>query len=145
MENGERRRRRNVSIQSYRELDIWQRSMDLAEEAYRITRQFPKEEMFGLTSQIRRSAASVPANIAEGWGRGSTSEFRQFLRVAQGSLRELETRLLLSSRVGICPERALTETLQTISILGRQIITLQRRLAARQQYKNHGKPAQASA
>ena len=81
------------AFQSYRDLVVWQASMTLAEDCYRVTRRFPKEETFGMTSQIRRAAASIPANIAEGHGRESTGSFIQFLRVAQGSTKELETHL----------------------------------------------------
>ena len=87
-------------IQSYRDLKVWQQAMDLAEKCYRLTRQFPKDELYGMTSQVRRSAASVAANIAEGHGRNSRGEYIQFLRVAQGSLKELETHLILAVRVG---------------------------------------------
>jgi four helix bundle protein len=88
-------------IKSYRDLRVWQEAMTLAEACYRLTRGFPKEEMFGLSSQIRRSAASIPANIAEGHGRENTQSFIQYLRIAQGSLKELETHLMLAERVGI--------------------------------------------
>jgi four helix bundle protein len=74
--------------------------MELAEETYRVTRAFPREEMFGLTSQARRAAASVAANIAEGYGRGSRPAYASFVRNAQGSLKELETHLILAERVG---------------------------------------------
>ncbi|HEV3447273.1 MAG TPA: four helix bundle protein [Gemmataceae bacterium] len=75
-----------MGIQSYRELEVWQLGMDLAEECYRVTKGFPKEELFGLTCQIRRAAASIPANIAEGQGREHTKEFLHHLSVARGSL-----------------------------------------------------------
>ena len=87
-------------INSYRDLRVWQESMELAQGCYRLTRAFPREETFGLSSQIRRSAASVPANIAEGYGLENTRMFIRQLRVAQGSLKELETHLLLAERVG---------------------------------------------
>jgi len=77
--------------------------MTLAESCYRLTRQFPRDELFGLTSQIRRASGSVPANIAEGHGRENTGNFVQHLRIAQGSLKELETHLILAERVGILP------------------------------------------
>jgi four helix bundle protein len=79
------------AFQSYRDLRVWQEAMALAELCYRHTRDFPREELFGLTTQIRRAAASIPANIAEGWGRESTGAYLQFLRIAQGSCKELET------------------------------------------------------
>ncbi len=78
---------------SFRELVVWQRSIQLAAAVYRLTREFPKEELYGLSSQIRRSAVSVPSNIAEGQGRLSTGEFRQFLGVARGSNFEIQTQL----------------------------------------------------
>src|SRR3954469_22305933 len=78
-----------------------QEAMTVAADCYRITQLFPREEAFGMTSQIRRSAASVAANIAEGWGRDGTGSFVQFLKVTQGSLKKLETHLLLSERVGL--------------------------------------------
>jgi four helix bundle protein len=86
-------------LQSYRELRVWEQAMLLAELAYRHTTGFPKHELFGLTAQIRRAAASIPANIAEGYGRGSRGSYVQFLRIAQGSCKELETHILLASRV----------------------------------------------
>ena len=86
---------------SYQDLDVWKVSMDLAEAAYRATAKFPASELYGMTSQIRRSSASIPANIAEGYGRETTAYFIQFLRVAQGSLKELETHLLLAQRVDL--------------------------------------------
>jgi four helix bundle protein len=88
-------------ISSYRDLRVWQESMGLAEACYRLTRAFPKEEAFGLSSQVKRSAASVPANIAEGHGLENTRAFIRHLRIAQGSLKELETHLLLAQRVGV--------------------------------------------
>jgi len=89
------------AIESYRDLRVWQEAMALAESCYALSQSFPKEELFGLTSQIRRSAVSVPSNIAEGHGREHTGSFIQFLRVAQGSLKELETELLLAERIGV--------------------------------------------
>jgi four helix bundle protein len=106
--------------------------MDLAEMCYQETRSFPKEEMFGMTSQIRRSSASIPANIAEGWGREGTKEFIQFLRVAQGSLKELETHLLLAQRVRLLEDLKLHPLLTLTEEVGKLIRSLlgslQRRL-----------------
>jgi len=79
--------------QSFRDLQVWQRAMQLCVVVYRLTREFPREEIYGLTSQMRRSAVSVPSNIAEGQGRMSPGEFRQFLGIARGSVCELQTQL----------------------------------------------------
>src|SRR5262245_1773096 len=101
-------REKTMKVQSYRELEVWKLSMDLAEECFRMTKGFPKEELFGLTSQIRRAAASIPANIAEVQGREHTKEFLHHLSVARGSLMELETHVLLSQRVGLLDETKAT-------------------------------------
>lgn len=100
----------------------------MAERAYRLTRGFPKEEMFGLVSQIRRAANSIPANIAEGWGRQGDKEFSQFLRIANGSLRELETHLLLSTRLDLANQTSAQPILDELAVLSKQIVTLQRKL-----------------
>src|SRR5258708_16398670 len=88
-----------MSLESYQELKVWQLGMTIAEQCYFLTKNYPKDELFGLTSQIRRASARIPANIAEGYGRGHRAEYRQFLRISNGSLKELETHLLLSARV----------------------------------------------
>jgi four helix bundle protein len=88
-------------IQSFRDLQIWQKSMQLAVAVYRVTREFPREELYGLTSQIRRSAVSVPSNIAEGQGRLNLGEFRQFLGIARGSNCELQTQLEIAIALGL--------------------------------------------
>ncbi len=90
-----------MEIQSYRDLRVWQMAMDVAVAAYAATKDFPSDERYGLTAQIRRSAASVAANIAEGYGRDSAGAYANFLRVTQGSLKECETHLLLAERIGI--------------------------------------------
>lgn len=90
-----------TSIQSYRDLTVWQKSIDLTVRTYKLTGRFPSEERYGLTSQMRRAAASVPANIAEGHARRSTGEYLQFLGIARGSLAELETFVTLSERLGM--------------------------------------------
>src|SRR5580658_5494330 len=85
--------RTDTAVQSFRDLVVWQRSMQLTVGIYRLTREFPREEIYGLTSQMRRSAVSIPSNIPEGQGRTSTGEFRQFLGIARGSNCELQTQL----------------------------------------------------
>jgi four helix bundle protein len=88
-------------INSYKDLIVWQQAMDLAVATYSLTRTWPKEELYGLTSQIRRSANSIPANIAEGYGRDNRGSYQQFLRIAQGSLKEFETHLQIAERIGL--------------------------------------------
>lgn len=90
-----------MEIQSYRDLKVWQTAMDVAASVYALTRDFPSDERYGLTSQVRRAAVSVAANIAEGYGRDSSGAYANFLRVAQGSVKEVETHLLLAMRVGV--------------------------------------------
>ena len=87
-------------LKNYKELKVWQKSYQLCLEVYKVTREFPKEERYGLISQIRRSAVSVPSNTAEGYGRKTTPEYIQFLYVAYGSNCELETQILLSGDLG---------------------------------------------
>ncbi|RWD80275.1 four helix bundle protein [Mesorhizobium sp.] len=88
-------------INSYKDLIVWQQAMDLAVATSSLTKGWPKEELYGLTSQIRRSANSIPANIAEGYGRDNTGSYQQFLRIAQGSLKEFETHLQIAERIGL--------------------------------------------
>lgn len=84
---------------NHKELDVWKRSMDLAESIYRISERFPAHENYGLTSQMRRAAVSIPSNLAEGFARKSMREFLQFLNISLGSLSELETQVLLAKRL----------------------------------------------
>jgi four helix bundle protein len=115
-----------VGVKHYQDLQAWQKAMELAEICYNITRSFPKEEMFGMTSQIRRSATSVPSNIAEGYGRGNDREFNNFLRIARGSLSELETQLLLSQRVGLISASQGDSVMVVLNELGRVLRGLQK-------------------
>src|SRR5271154_6978965 len=120
-----------MTLQSYLELEVWQVAMDLAELCYQVTKPFPKEELFGLTSQIRRSAASIPANIAEGQGRDHTKEFLNHLSIARGSLMELETHLMLSHRVGLLQQADLETLLALTDRLSRMLSGLRRALKQR--------------
>ena len=113
-----------MSIESYQDLKVWQKAMELAEMCYRLTRTFPKEELYGMVSQIRRAAVSIPANIAEGWGRGTTKEYIQFLRIAQGSAKELETHLILCQRVGLAKPEAVEPALNLLGEISRMTISL---------------------
>jgi four helix bundle protein len=86
-------------IRSFRDLIAWQKAMELCEQVYTLSQAFPAEERFGLTAQLRRAAVSVPSNIAEGYGRGQTRDYLRFLKVARGSLFEVQTQLLLAVRL----------------------------------------------
>ena len=120
-----------MAIESYRDLRVWQSAMDLAEEAYRISLGMPDSEKFGMISQIRRSAASVPANIAEGYGRGSSKSYLQFLKVALGSLREFETHILLAQRVGLSNDREANSILASADAVARMLGALIKSIEAR--------------
>ena len=111
-------------ISSHRDLTVWQKSMDLAVGAYRLTAGFPSDERYGLISQIRRCCASIPANIAEGYGRESPGAYAQQMRIAQGSLNEFETHIELARRVGILDEHSLTQSLQAAEEIGKMLRSL---------------------
>ena len=115
-------------IQSHRDLNVWQLGMDIAERVYDLTRSFPKDEMYGLTSQLRRAAVSVPANIAEGNARSSTKEYLHLLSVSIGSLAEVETYLELSMRFGYGDPAAIHKLDQLIGEERRMPRGLQRAL-----------------
>ena len=91
-------------IRGYRDLLVWQRAMDLVESVYNASMRFPADERYGLVSQIRRAAVSVPSNIAEGYGRGGSQEYLRFLRIARGSLFEVETQIFVTMRLGYVNE-----------------------------------------
>jgi four helix bundle protein len=96
-------------VESYRDLKVWQRSIQMTLSVYRLTVAFPKEEVFGLTTQLRRASVSVASNIAEGYGRGSTGEYKQFLGMARGSNLEVQTQLFIASELGYGNSTFLTE------------------------------------
>jgi four helix bundle protein len=89
-----------MKITSFKDLDIWNRSIALVENIYKVTNNFPREELYGLTSQLRRSAVSIPSNIAEGFGRFHKNEYKQFLHIAIGSCAEVSTQIIIASRLG---------------------------------------------
>lgn len=120
-----------MSVQSYQELKVWQKAMDLAVSCYQVTKAFPKDELYGLTSQIRRAATSVPANIAEGQGRHGTKEFLHFLSVARGSIKELETHVILSQRVGLLQCEELQSVLAQTEEISRMMAGLRAALESR--------------
>jgi four helix bundle protein len=107
------------TVQSYRELIVWRKSMALVKDVYLRTQGFPKSELYGLTSQLRRAAVSVPSNIAEGQGRLSKGEFKQFLGHARGSLLELETQILIAQQLGYLPIEQMQNLLDRAAEAGR--------------------------
>ncbi len=110
-----------MAVKSYRELIAWQKAMDLVSTVYSATRQFPKEEMYCLTNQLRRAVISVPSNIAEGQCRWSTREFYQYLSIAHGSLGEVETQVLIGTRLNYIDEKVSGDTLERTAEVGRLI------------------------
>jgi four helix bundle protein len=120
-----------MSVQSYRELIVWQKAMSLAKLCYLVTKSFPRDELFGLTSQIRRAAASIPANIAEGHCRAHTKEFLNFLSIARGSLAELETHLILSNEVDLLKRDDLDRCSSLADEIGRMLVALRKNLQSR--------------
>jgi len=115
-------------IRDYRDLIVWKEAMDIAEQVYSLTRSFPREEAFGLTSQMRRSAVSIPSNIAEGFGRAQRRSFVQFLRIAQGSLKELETQALVAARVGLISAEQTASLMDQTGRLGKRLVQFVRSL-----------------
>ncbi len=117
-------------MKSYKDMDIWKRGVEIAEMTYSLTRTFPTEERFGLSSQMQRAAVSIPSNIAEGYNRSNTKEFVQFIHIAKGSCAELETQLIIAERLDYTKtDRETAEMLKkeinsTLSLLQRSAIKL---------------------
>jgi four helix bundle protein len=117
-------------VNSYRDLIVWQQGIDLATAIYEVTRSWPKEELYGLTQQARRAAVSVPANIAEGNGREARGSYVHFLRISQGSLKELETHLIIANRAGIADDKQIYGLLGQCESVGKLLRLLIRKLKA---------------
>ena len=111
-------------MKTHKDLEVWKNSIDLVTSVYEITKTFPKYELYGLTSQIRRSAVSIPSNIAEGAGRNHNKEFIQFLYIALGSLAELETQLIISNKIQFLNEEFLNEIINKLNLIRSQIAGL---------------------
>ncbi|MES1157167.1 MAG: four helix bundle protein [Alphaproteobacteria bacterium] len=118
-------------MKSYRDLTVWRLAMDIAEQVYLLTKAFPNSETYGMTTQIRRAAVSIAANIAEGHGRETSGAFVSFLRIAQGSLKELETHLLLSVRVGLADQAKTESLMQMCDEQGRMLRSLIRSIQSK--------------
>ncbi len=118
-----------MSVRHYQELIVWQKAMDLAVSMYEATSDFPPREEFGLSTQLRRAAVSVPSNIAEGQGRSTSRDFVHFLSISNGSLQELETQIILASRLNYLDEFRLTRILDQSGEVGRLINGLAKSLS----------------
>jgi four helix bundle protein len=118
-------------ISSYKDLEVWQKAVTLAEMAYRNTSDFPRDELYGMSSQIRRSAVSIAANIAEGYGRDQTGNFIQFLRVAMGSAREFETHIIIAVRVKLLGQEATDQMANECNDISKMLRSLIRSLEAK--------------
>ena len=115
-------------MKSYKELIVWQKSFELTKSIYNLTKQFPKEETYGMVSQMRRAAISIPSNIAEGYCRKSRLEYIQFIRIAFGSSAELETQLLLSRDLKLAPleniNKSLDQLVEVLKMLNKLLFSL---------------------
>ena len=116
------------AARGYKDLLVWQKGIALVKQVYRITRTFPADEKFGLVSQIRRAAVSIPSNVAEGQARDTTREFIQFVSVAEGSLAELDTQMIIATELGYCRTSDTQEVVELISELRKMLNGLRRRL-----------------
>ena len=120
------------TTRSYKDLVVWQKGIVLGKLVYRLTKDFPTEEKFGLVAQMRRAAVSIPSNVAEGQARHTTGEFIQFISHAEGSVAELDTQLILSIELKFCSNATADATFALISEIRRMLNALRRKLAARQ-------------
>jgi four helix bundle protein len=114
----------NKEIESYKDLIVWQKGIEIVNEIYIVTKHFPVHELYGLTSQIKRAAISVPANIAEGWGRGTTKNYIQFLEISRGSLFELETLIIISTNLNFITQDKCNEICKKVNETGRMLNAL---------------------
>jgi four helix bundle protein len=119
-----------IVVRSYRDLIVWQKSIDLVTEIYRCTRAFPREEIYALSSQLRRAAVSVPSNVAEGHARLSTGEYKQFLGHAFGSLVEMETQIVIAQKLDYVDPRVAGDLLKRTAEIGKMLNGLLRSLSS---------------
>ena len=120
-----------MSVSSYRDLKVWQAAMDLVEHVYELTGCFPKHELYGLTSQIQRSAISIPSNIAEGHSRASSKEFLHYISIALGSVAELETQLMLAGRLKYVGQNDTQCAIARLEDIGKMLRGLQKSLKSK--------------
>ncbi|MGI6639416.1 MAG: four helix bundle protein [Desulfobulbus sp.] len=120
---------RTMLVKSYKDLIVWQKAMDLVQLVYQATKIFPKEELYGLTNQVRRAVVSIPSNIAEGQARQSSAEFKNFLSIARGSLAEVETQLLIAMRLGYLNQEQLAPIMAVHREISKMLPALMAKLA----------------
>jgi four helix bundle protein len=121
----------SATNRNYADLIAWQKAMNLAESVYRVTKTLPRDETYGLTSQMRRAAVSIPSNIAEGEGRGTSGQFLHMLAVSYGSLRELETQVLLAGRLQLLSEHDRSHVIEQCAEVGRLLNGLMKSIKRR--------------
>ena len=119
------------TIRSYKDLVVWQKSIDLVAAVYATTKKFPSDERFGLVSQMQRAAVSIAANIAEGHGRGTRSDYAHFLDVANGSVSEVETLLTIAEKLSLCPAEQCSTMEKQLSEIGKMLGALRAKLRPR--------------
>ena len=117
-----------MKIRSYKDLNIWKQSIELVKDVYKISYSFPKEELYVLSSQIRRTVISIPSNIAEGFARFYNKEYRQFLYIALGSCAELETQITIANNLKYLEDDELSDIINKIEIIGKMISSLIKKL-----------------
>lgn len=117
-------------VRSHRELIVWQKAMDLVVAVYGLSHNFPKSELYGLTSQLTRAAVSVPGNIAEGYNRDTTREYCRYLSTAKGLLMEVETYLFLAIRLDYAPESEVEPLLELVIEVSKMLTTIRKKLVA---------------
>lgn len=108
-------------MESYKNLTVWKKSVDLVTHIYTLTKLFPKEELYGLTSQMRRTAVSIPSNIAEGRSKRSTKEYVRFINIASGSAAELETQLIIAENLGFTDKEKITSVMNELAEVGKML------------------------
>lgn len=116
------------SIKTFRDLLVWRKSMAMVSEVYRLSKRFPRDELYGLTSQMRRCAVSIPSNVAEGYGRQSTNDYVRFLRMAMGSLYELQTQIEIAANLEYAPSTAAETIHESVREIERMMSSLLKKL-----------------
>ena len=120
-----------MDSRAHRELDVWKRSMEFVKDIYQVTEAFPNAEIYGLTSQMRRAAVSIPSNLAEGAARKGSKEFKQYLNIAQGSISELDTQIELASMLNYIDSKIYDTLMEKLSTISKMLFGLSRSLSER--------------